>query len=243
MLETFQLGLEQLSQPVVLISLVTGSVLGIIIGAIPGIGPGVGIVLLLPLTYTMDPLAGITLLMGLYAAGWYGGAIPAITINTPGTGVNVLTTYDGHPMAKRGEPQRALSLAYASSFFGGVFAVCVLAVAAWPLAALSKYLTSADLGMAALLAMVLVVVAHRGQRVRFIRHAWCRAVRVDRGIGNRVRVAALHFRDDVDDGGSATPLDDPWSVRPEPGIHAHILEAGDRPIGNRIGPQTAWRLP
>ncbi len=165
MLETLQLGVAQLSQPEVLVSLVAGSFLGIVIGAIPGVGPGVGIVLLLPLTYTMDPLAGITLLMGLYAAGWYGGAIPAITINTPGTGVNVLTTYDGHPMAKSGEPQRALSLAYASSFFGGIFAVLVLMVAAWPLAALSKYLTSADLGMAALLAMILVVVAHRGSEL------------------------------------------------------------------------------
>ena len=76
--------------------------------------------------------------------------------------MNVLTTYDGFPMTKAGEPQRALSLAYASSFFGGIFAVVVLMVAAWPLAALSKYLTSVDLGMAALLAMVLVVVAHRG---------------------------------------------------------------------------------
>ncbi len=162
MLETLSLGFEQLTQTSVLISLLAGSVLGIVIGAIPGVGPGVGIVLLLPLTYTMDPLAGITLLMGLYAAGWYGGAIPAITINTPGTGVNVLTTYDGYPMARKGEPQRALSLAYASSFVGGTFSVLVLILAAWPLASLSKYLTSADLAMAALLAMVLVVVAHRG---------------------------------------------------------------------------------
>ena len=162
MLETFQLGLQQLSDPVVWLALIGGSVLGIVLGAIPGIGPGVGIALLLPVTYTMEPLAGITLLMGLYAAAWYGGAIPAITINTPGTGVNVLTTYDGHPMAKNGEPQRALSLAYASSFVGGIFAVLVLMVAAWPLASLSAYLTSIDLGMAALLAMVLVVVAHRG---------------------------------------------------------------------------------
>jgi len=162
MLETVLLGLQQLSDPVVWLALIGGSVLGIVLGAIPGIGPGVGIALLLPVTYTMEPLAGITLLMGLYAAAWYGGAIPAITINTPGTGVNVLTTYDGHPMAKNGEPQRALSLAYASSFFGGIFAVLVLMVAAWPLASLSAYLTSIDLGMAALLAMVLVVVAHRG---------------------------------------------------------------------------------
>ncbi len=162
MFETIALGLQQLTEPVIWIALISGSFLGVVLGAIPGIGPGVGIVLLLPVTYTMDPLAGMTLLMGLYAAGWYGGAIPAITINTPGTGVNVLTTYDGYPMAKGGEPQRALSLAYASSFVGGIFAVVVLVIAAWPLAALSKYLTSVDLGMAALLAMVLVVVAHRG---------------------------------------------------------------------------------
>ena len=162
MLETVLLGIQQLSDPIVWLALIGGSILGIVLGAIPGIGPGVGIALLLPVTYTMEPLAGITLLMGLYAAAWYGGAIPAITINTPGTGVNVLTTYDGHPMAKNGEPQRALSLAYASSFVGGIFAVLVLMVAAWPLASLSAYLTSIDLGMAALLAMVLVVVAHRG---------------------------------------------------------------------------------
>ncbi len=162
MLDTLLLGLQQLNDPTVWLALVAGSIIGIILGAIPGIGPGVGIALLLPVTFAMDPLPGITLLMGLYAAGWYGGAIPAITINTPGTGVNVLTTYDGHPMAKAGEPQRALSLAYASSFVGGIFAVLVLMVAAWPLAALSKYLTSIDLGMAALLAMVLVVAAHRG---------------------------------------------------------------------------------
>lgn len=162
MLETIALGVQQLSDPVVWFALISGSILGIVLGAIPGIGPGVGIALLLPVTYTMEPLAGITLLMGLYAAAWYGGAIPAITINTPGTGVNVLTTYDGHPMARNGEPQRALSLAYASSFVGGIFAVIVLMAAAWPLAALSSYLTSIDLGMAALLAMVLVVVAHRG---------------------------------------------------------------------------------
>ena len=85
MFETIALGLAQLSDPIVWIALVAGSILGIVLGAIPGIGPGVGIALLLPVTFAMEPLPGITLLMGLYAAGWYGGAIPAITINTPVT--------------------------------------------------------------------------------------------------------------------------------------------------------------
>ena len=126
MFETIALGLAQLADPIVWIALVAGSVLGIVLGAIPGIGPGVGIALLLPVTFAMEPLPGITLLMGLYAAGWYGGAIPAITINTPGTGVNVLTTYDGHPIARDGNPRRALSLAYSASFFSGIFSVVCL---------------------------------------------------------------------------------------------------------------------
>ena len=61
MFEPVALGLQQLSDPTIWLVLVAGSVLGIVLGAIPGIGPGVGIVLLLPVTYTMDPLAGITL--------------------------------------------------------------------------------------------------------------------------------------------------------------------------------------
>ncbi|WP_432697870.1 tripartite tricarboxylate transporter permease [Marinobacterium sp. YM272] len=149
----------------VLIALVSGSLLGIVIGAIPGLGPGVAIAILLPVTFSLDPLSGITLLMGVYAGAWYGGAIPAILMNTPGTGVSVLTTYDGYPMTRAGQPQRALSLAYASSFFGGTFSVLVLAFMAPLLASFAKQFGAADMAMAALLAMVLVVTAHRGAQL------------------------------------------------------------------------------
>ena len=50
----------------------------------------------------MDPLTALTLLLGIYSGAWYGGAIPAILINTQGTPVNVLTTYDGYPMTLAG---------------------------------------------------------------------------------------------------------------------------------------------
>lgn len=149
----------------VLLALVSGSFLGILIGAIPGLGPGVAIAILLPVTFGLDPLSGITLLMGVYAGAWYGGAIPAILINTPGTGVSVMTTYDGYPMTQAGQPQRALSLAYASSFFGGTFSVLVLAFMAPLLASFAKQFGAADMAMAALLAMVLVVTAHRGAQL------------------------------------------------------------------------------
>ncbi len=153
---------DQVFSLTVLLSLVSGSVLGIIIGAVPGLGPGVAIAILLPFTFSLDPLSGITLLMGVYAGAWYGGAIPAILINTPGTGVNVLTTYDGYPMTQAGEPQRALSLAYASSFFGGTISVLVLIAVAPLLAFFAKQFGAADLAMAATLAMVLVVTSHKG---------------------------------------------------------------------------------
>ena len=93
----------------------------------------------------------------------YGGAIPAILINTPGTAVNALTTYEGTPMTKRGEGRRALSLAYSASFFGGIFSVIALIVLSPVLARVAPMFGSREIFLAALLGMVLVVLAHRGR--------------------------------------------------------------------------------
>ena len=164
-MEAVLAGLQQVMQPAVLGALLTGSIVGVIVGAIPGVGAAVAIAILLPVTFSMEPLTGLTLLLGIYAASMYGGAIPSILINTPGTVVNVLTTYDGYPMTKRGEGRRALSLAYSSSFVGGVLSVIVLMLLALPLANFAKKFGSADFAMAALFAMVLVVVAHREKAI------------------------------------------------------------------------------
>ena len=110
----------------VLGALLVGSIGGVLIGAIPGVGGAVAIAILLPATFSMDPIVGLTILLGIYGSSMYGGAIPAILVNAPGTAVNALTTYDGYPMTKRGEPRRALALAYSASFFGGVFSVIAL---------------------------------------------------------------------------------------------------------------------
>ncbi len=154
-------GLEQLLQINVLVALFTGAIVGVIIGAIPGVGPAVAIAILLPVTFAMEPLTGLTLLLGIYAASMYGGAIPAVLLNTPGTVVNVLTTYDGYPLTRRGEGRRALTLAYSASFVGGLFSVIVLMLSALPLANFAKQFGSAEFAMAALFAMVVVIVAHR----------------------------------------------------------------------------------
>ncbi|MEP4036775.1 tripartite tricarboxylate transporter permease [Pseudophaeobacter sp.] len=147
----------------VALALLAGSVGGVLIGAIPGVGPAVAIAILLPATFSMDPIVGLTVLLGIYGSSMYGGAIPAILINTPGTAVNALTTYDGYPMTARGEPRRALSLAYSASFFGGVFSVVCLILFAPVLAKVAPMFGSREIFLAALLGLILVVVAHRGQ--------------------------------------------------------------------------------
>lgn len=147
----------------VILALLIGSVGGIAIGAIPGVGAAVAIAILLPATFAMEPIVGLTLLLGVYGSAMFGGAVPAVLINTPGTPVNALTTYDGFPMTQRGEAPRALSLAYGASFCGGLFSVVCFILLAPVLARIAPLFGSREIFLAALLGMVLVVVAHRGR--------------------------------------------------------------------------------
>ena len=146
----------------VLIALLIGSCGGVVIGAIPGVGPAVAIAIILPATFSLEPIVGLTLLLGIYGSAMYGGSIPAILINTPGTPVNALTTYDGFPMTQRGESRRALSLAYSASFFGGVFSIMCLIFLSPLLAYLAPMFGSREIFLAALLGIILVITAHRG---------------------------------------------------------------------------------
>ncbi|MBF9030063.1 hypothetical protein HKCCE3408_06625 [Rhodobacterales bacterium HKCCE3408] len=156
-------GIELLARFDVVIALLIGSIGGVLIGAIPGVGPPVAIAILLPATFALDPLVGLTMLLGIYGSSMFGGALPAILINTPGTAVNALTTYDGHPMTQRGEALRALGLAYGASFVSGILSILALIFLAPVLARVAPMFGSREIFLAALLGIVLVVIAHRGQ--------------------------------------------------------------------------------
>ncbi|MCY3876390.1 MAG: tripartite tricarboxylate transporter permease [Rhodobacteraceae bacterium] len=164
-MDAFFTGLDNLLQAPVLIAMAIGALGGVAIGAVPGIGPAIAIAILLPATVFLDDLVSLVLLLGVYGSSMYGGAIPAILINTPGTPVNALTTYDGFSMTRRGEAARALSLAYSSSFFGGCFSILTALVC---LIAFGPYLKDfgalfgqRDILMAAVLGSVLLILAHR----------------------------------------------------------------------------------
>lgn len=158
-------GLAQLGDPAVFATMVVGAILGVIVGAIPGAGAAVTIAILLPTTFSMDPLNGMTLLLGVYCGAAYGSAIPAVMINTPGSPVAVMTALEAKPFVDRGEARRALSLAYSSSFVGGVLSVLALMLLSQPLANVAKYFGSAEFAMLAIAALVLVIVGNGGRRV------------------------------------------------------------------------------
>jgi putative tricarboxylic transport membrane protein len=164
-METLLLGLNEIGHFNVLMAIVLGALIGVTIGSIPGLEPAGVMAILLPLSFSMEPLAGVSLLLGVYGGAWYGGAIPAILMNTPGTPVAVLTTYDGYPMAKRGEGRRALSIAYTSSFVGGIISVCSLVLLAPILSQVARMFGSAEFAMLAALGMIFVVLAHRNHVV------------------------------------------------------------------------------
>ena len=147
----------------IIVALLVGSIGGVIIGAIPGVGAAVAIAILLPATFSLPPLVGLTMLLGIYGSSMYGGALPAVLLNTPGTAVNALTTYDGYPMTERGEAKRAVALAYSASFVGGITSIIALIALSPLLAAVAPMFGSREIFLAALLGIILVVLAHRGQ--------------------------------------------------------------------------------
>ncbi|MBM1816745.1 tripartite tricarboxylate transporter permease [Pseudosulfitobacter pseudonitzschiae] len=162
-MENLLAGAEMLMRWDVMLALFIGSIGGVVIGAIPGVGPAVAIAILLPATFSMDPIVGLTMLLGIYGSSMYGGAIPAVLINTPGTAVNALTSYDGFPMTQKGEAHRAVSIAYSASFWGGIFGILCLILLSPVLAWVAPMFGSREIFLAALLGIVLVILAHRGQ--------------------------------------------------------------------------------
>ena len=114
------------------------TILGVIIGVLPGLGSTTGAALLLPFTLTMEPVHAITVLTTIYVSATFAGSITAILINTPGTSAAAATTFDGYPLAQRGEAGRALGIAVVASTIGGIFSIIILCIAA-PLLARVAY--------------------------------------------------------------------------------------------------------
>ena len=135
--QTALLGLHDAFGPVNLAFVILGVALGQIVGAIPGIGPVMIMAIAIPFTFVLDPLVAISFLIGINKGGLFGGAVPAILINTPGTPDAAATALDGHPLARKGKPKKAMKMALYASVTGDTFSDLVLITVSAPLAVLA----------------------------------------------------------------------------------------------------------
>ena len=120
-----------------LLPLFLGTLAGVVGGAVPGVTITMTIIVILPFTYGLDPLAGLAAMTGVYVGGSAGGLVTACLLGIPGTPSAIATTFDGFPMARKGEPGRAVWLGVWSSFFGGLLGGAFLILVTGPLAAIA----------------------------------------------------------------------------------------------------------
>jgi putative tricarboxylic transport membrane protein len=159
MVENLLVGWQTALSPQVLLVLLLSVPLGIIVGVMPGVGAVVGVTVLLPLTFGMDPTTGICMLVAVYCGAFYGGAVSAILINTPGTPAAICTTLDGYPMARKGEAHRALTAAVVASFIGGMISVIALTFAAPVIATVALKFSYTEYFAIALFGIVMVITS------------------------------------------------------------------------------------
>lgn len=114
-----------------------GCLVGTLIGILPGVGPIATIAMLLPITFSLDPTGALIMLAGIYYGAQYGGSTTAILVNIPGEATAVVTTLDGHQMARQGRAGVALGIAAIGSFIAGTFATLVIAALGKPLVGLA----------------------------------------------------------------------------------------------------------
>lgn len=106
--------------------MIAGILLGILVGVLPGLGAPNGVTLLLPLTFSMEPVSAIILLSCMYWGALFGGSVTSVIFNIPGEPSSIATTFDGHPMAKQGNAGEALTAAFTSALFGALVGVLLI---------------------------------------------------------------------------------------------------------------------
>jgi putative tricarboxylic transport membrane protein len=145
-----------------------GCLVGTLVGVLPGVGPIATITMLLPITFGIEPTGAIIMLAGIYYGAQYGGSTTAILVNIPGEVTAVVTTLDGHEMAKQGRAGVALGVAAIGSFLAGTLATLVVAGLAVPLTKLALLFGSAEYFSLMTAGLAFAVVLARGSILKAI---------------------------------------------------------------------------
>ena len=170
-MDALSIAFDALVSPVLLAAAFGGVLWGIIGGALPGISPSITMALLLPFTYGMDPVTGIVLLASTYVGAEYGGSIPAILINTPGTNAAAATVLDGYQMNQQGKAGEALGISLACGVIGGLFGLILLVGLTEPLARVALLFTPPAYFALGILGISVIATLNEGSLVKALMSA------------------------------------------------------------------------
>ncbi len=166
LIDNLALGFQTALSPANLFWCFVGVFLGTLVGVLPGIGPTATMAMLLPVTFTFEPVTALIMLAGIYYGAQYGGSTTAILINLPGETSSAVTAIDGHEMARRGRAGPALATAALGSFFAGTVGVLIVVLFAPALASIALEFGSAEFFSLVVLGLIASTALARGSTVK-----------------------------------------------------------------------------
>jgi putative tricarboxylic transport membrane protein len=159
-------GLLVALQPMNILWVAIGGFLGTIVGMLPGLGPATAVALLIPVTFGMDPTSALVLMASIYYGAMYGGSRSSILLNTPGDGSAIAATFDGYPMAKKGQAGQALAMSAIASLVGGLVAIVGFIILAKPLASFALKFGPAEYFLLMIFTLSAIVALSKGAMVK-----------------------------------------------------------------------------
>jgi putative tricarboxylic transport membrane protein len=154
--------------PMNIVFCLIGALVGTLIGVLPGVGPVATIAMLLPITFGLPPVGALIMLAGIYYGAQYGGSTTSILVNIPGEASSVVTTLDGHQMARQGRAGPALAIAAIGSFIAGCVSTVLVAALGAPLTKLALLFGPAEYFSLMVLGLVFAVVLAKGSVLKAV---------------------------------------------------------------------------
>ena len=164
--ELFFASVLHLLEPHIVAFMVLGVVVGVVFGALPGLSATMALAVLLPVTFAMEPDAGIAMLVATYIGGVSGGLVAATLLRIPGTPSSIATTFDGYPLTLKGEAVKALATGMVASAVGGLLGLAVLVAFAPMLARFAIKFGAAEYTSLTIAALMLVVVLSASNMIK-----------------------------------------------------------------------------
>jgi putative tricarboxylic transport membrane protein len=166
MVDNLILGLTAALQLKQFMFMVLGTVIGLWVGVLPGLGGPVAMAILIPFTFSMDPLSALLMLASISVGAAFGGSVTSILLNIPGEASSAATAYDGYPMAQQGKAKVAMGLSAGASMAAAIAGVLILMFASGPVAKAALAFSPAEYFALAILGLTVVSVAALGSTVK-----------------------------------------------------------------------------